>query len=81
MGDYTGPEKRILLAGLLGGRDRDEVWFKFPDAIETLSERGLVRIGREVMADGSTFSFPLCLSPIGVQEAKRVQVIQADQRI
>jgi hypothetical protein len=67
---YTQREKRVLLAGLVGGRERDAIWARFPEAIETLGDRGLVRIGREVSANGTVTSFPLCLSPAGVTEAR-----------
>jgi hypothetical protein len=72
MSDGTD-EERVLLAGLIGGRERDAVWAKFPDAIERLGDRGLVRIGQEVSANGTVSSFPLCLSPKGVVEARRLQ--------
>jgi len=72
---YTEEEKRVLLAGMIGGRERDAVWLKFPRAIERLGDCGLVRIGQEVMANGTVSSFPLCLSPAGVTEAKRLQAI------
>ena len=72
---YTEEEKRVLLAGMIGGRERDAVWLKFPRAIERLGDCGLVRIGQEVMANGTVSSFPLCLSPAGVSEAKRLQTI------
>ncbi len=73
--NYTEEEKRVLLAGMIGGRERDAVWLKFPRAIERLGACGLVRIGQEVMANGTVSSFPLCLSPAGVTEAKRLQAI------
>jgi len=72
---YTEEEKRVLLAGMIGGRERDAVWLKFPRAIERLGHCGLVRIGQEVRANGAVSSFPLCLSPAGVTEAKRLQAI------
>jgi hypothetical protein len=75
MSDYSEEEKRVLLAGMVGGRDRDAVWSKFPEAIERLGDRGLVRMGREVLADGAVSSFPLCLSPVGVLEAKMLQEV------
>jgi hypothetical protein len=75
MSDYTTREKQVLLAGLVGGRERDYVWAKFPDAIASLSDRGLVRMGREVLANGTASSFPLCLSPTGVLEARRLQEV------
>jgi hypothetical protein len=72
---YTHREKRVLLAGLVGGRERDAVWSRFPEAIETLGARGLVRIGREVSAKGTVSSFPLCLSPEGVTEARWLEEV------
>ena len=75
MRDYTEREKRVLLAGVVGGHERDSVWSRFPDAIATLSDRGLVRMGSELLANGTVSSFPLCLSPIGVLEARRLQEI------
>lgn len=75
MTDYTDAEKRVLVAGLVGGRERDAVWWKFPDAIESLGRAGLVRIGQEVMPNGTISSFPLCLSPTGVTEAKMLQEV------
>ncbi len=81
MSDYNEEEKRVLLAGMVGGRDRDAVWSKFPDAITSLGTRGLVRIGREVLADDSVSWFPLCLSPLGVMEAKQLQEAEVGQRI
>jgi hypothetical protein len=73
MSDYTERERRVLIAGLVGGFHRDDVWRKYRDATESMSERGLVRVGREVLADGTTSTFPLCLSPVGVLEARRLQ--------
>jgi len=75
MSDYTEQEKRILVAGLIGGRERDAVWSKFPAAIASLGQRGLLRIGQEILADGTVASFPLCLSPTGVAEAKMLQEV------
>jgi len=74
--DFTEQEKRVLLAGMVGGRERDAVWSKFPQAIERLGRCGLVRIGQEVIADGTVSSFPLCLSPTGVSEARRLQEVE-----
>ncbi len=71
--DFTEEEKRVLLAGMVGGRERDAVWLKFPRAIERLGDCGLVRIGQEVLGNGTVSSFPLCLSPAGVVEAKKLQ--------
>ena len=80
---YTDAEKRVLLAGLYGGRERDVMWERFPDAIASLARRGLVRIGQEVLGDGTLSSFPLCLSPAGVLEAKGLdefgQMVGADR--
>ena len=76
MSHYTDRERRVLLAGLVGGRERDYVWGRFPEAIATLSGRGLVRMGREVLANGTESTFPLCLSPVGVSEARRLQEIE-----
>ena len=77
---YTEAEKRVLLAGLLGGHERDAVWARQSAAIETLAHRGLVRIGQELLGDGTINSFPLCLSPAGVLEARGLgefdQIIQ-----
>jgi len=73
--DFTEEEKRVLLAGMVGGRERDAVWLKFPKAITSLGECGLVRIGQEVLGNGTVSSFPLCLSPAGVVEAKRLQEV------
>jgi hypothetical protein len=73
MSEYTDDETQVLVAGLVGGRERDDVWNARPGAIDALGERGLLRIGREVMADGTVTSFPLCLSPTGVLEARRLQ--------
>jgi predicted methyltransferase MtxX (methanogen marker protein 4) len=73
--DYTQREKRVLLAGLVGGRERDYVWGRFPEAIANLSDRGLVRLCREVFANGTESTFPLCLSPVGVLEARKLQEI------
>ena len=73
--DFTEEEKRVLLAGMVGGRERDAVWFKFPKAIARLGDRGLVRIGQEVLGNGTVSSFPLCLSPAGVAQAKRLQEV------
>ncbi len=70
MSDYTEAEKRALLAGIVGGRERDAVWSKFPKAVESLGDRGLVRVAREKLADGTAYVFPLCLSPAGVLEAR-----------
>jgi hypothetical protein len=75
MSEYTEDEKQVLLAGMIGGRERDDVWNGLPEAIQSLGERGLVRIGREAMADGTMTSFPLCLSPTGVLEARRLQEV------
>jgi hypothetical protein len=72
---YTDRERRVLLQGLVGGRERDDVWERFPEAISSLSDRGLVRMGREVLANGTESTFPLCLSPVGVLEARRLQEI------
>jgi hypothetical protein len=72
---YTDRERRVLLAGLIGGRDRDAVWSKCSEAIESLSNRGLLRIGQEVLADGTVSSFPLCLSPAGVTEARWLEEV------
>jgi hypothetical protein len=73
MSDFTDREERVLLAGLIGGWERDAVWAKFPDAIERLGAEGLIRIGQESSANGIVSSFPLCLSPLGVIEARRLQ--------
>jgi hypothetical protein len=73
MTDYTERERRVLLAGLVGGFHRDDVWRKYRDATESMSVRGLICVGREVLADGTTSTFPLCLSPVGVFEARRLQ--------
>jgi hypothetical protein len=67
---YTYREKRVLLAGLVGGRERDAVWSRYPETIGKLADRGLLRIGQEVVANGTVSSFPLCLSPAGVAEAR-----------
>jgi hypothetical protein len=75
MSAYTEREKRVLLAGVVGGQERDDVWSRFPEVIATLSDRGLVRMGKEMLADGTVSSFPLCLSPLGVVEARRLQEI------
>jgi hypothetical protein len=72
MSEYTVEERQVLLVGLVGGRERDDVWNASP-AIGSLGDRGLVRIGRELMANGTVTSFPLCLSPTGVLEARRLQ--------
>lgn len=63
------------MAGLVGGQERDAVWSVLPDAIGSLGHRGLVRIGQEVLSDGTVSSFPLCLSPMGVLEARRLQEV------
>jgi hypothetical protein len=63
---YSPGERDVLVAGLVGGQERDAVWSGSADAIGSLSERGLVRIGQEIMSDGTACSFPLCLSPMGV---------------
>ena len=68
--EYTEREKRVLLAGLIGGRERDAVWSKYHEAVERLGDRGLVRIGQELLGNGTVSSFPLCLSPEGVREAR-----------
>jgi hypothetical protein len=70
---YSQGERDVLIAGLVGGQERDAVWSGLADAIGSLSERGLVRIGQEIMSDGTVCSFPLCLSPMGVLEARRLQ--------
>jgi hypothetical protein len=67
---YTYREKRVLLSGLIGGREKDGVWSRYPEAIEKLANRGFIRIGQEVLANGTISSFPLCLSPAGVAEAR-----------
>jgi len=71
--DFTEEEKRVLLAGMVGGRERDAVWSKFPSAIAGLGDRGLVRIDHEVLGNGTISSFPLCLSPAGVAHAKMLR--------
>ncbi len=76
MEDFTEADKRVLVAGLVGGKERDVVWSKFPEAIERLGDCGLVRIGQELLGNGTISSFPLCLSPAGVTEAKRVQELE-----
>ncbi len=72
---YTRAEREVLVAGLVGGQQRDAVWSVLPDAIGSLGDRGLVRIGQEVLSDGTVSSFPLCLSPMGVLEARRLQEV------
>jgi hypothetical protein len=72
---YTRAERDVLVAGLVGGQERDAVWSVRPDAIGSLGDRGLVRIGQEVLSDGTISSFPLCLSPMGVLEARRLQEV------
>jgi predicted methyltransferase MtxX (methanogen marker protein 4) len=77
MNDYTPRETRVLLAGLVGGRERDYVWGRFPEAIASLSDRGLVRMCREVFANGTESTFPLCLSPVGVLEARKIEQLSS----
>lgn len=72
---YTRAERDVLVAGLVGGQERDAVWSTLTDAIGSLGDRGLVRIGQEILSDGSISSFPLCLSPLGVLEARRLQEV------
>lgn len=72
---YSRAEREVLVAGLVGGQERDAVWSVLPDAIKSLGDRGLVRIGQEVLSDGTVSSFPLCLSPNGVLEARRLQEV------
>ena len=76
MSDYTDRERRVLLAGVVEGRERDFVWSRFPEAIAILSDRGLLRMGREMSADGTLSWFPLCPSPVGVLEARRLQEVE-----
>jgi hypothetical protein len=68
--NYTDGEKRVLLAGIIGGRLRDAIWDRHPREIESLGRRGLIRMGHEVLSDGTESAFPLCLSPEGVRDAK-----------
>ena len=75
MSEYTEQEKRVLLAGMLSGRERDAVWSAFPEAIESLGDRGLLRLGHEMMANGAVASFPLSLSLRGIGEARRLQEV------
>jgi hypothetical protein len=63
MSDYTDRERRVLLAGVVEGRERDFVWSRFPEAIAILSDRGLLRMGREVSADGTSPGFRFALVP------------------
>jgi hypothetical protein len=77
--NYTDSEKRVLLAGIIGGRLRDAIWERHPREIESLGHRGLVRIGHEVLRDGTESAFPLCLSPEGVRDAKALD--SADQAV
>jgi len=72
---YSIDEEEVLIAGIVGGRERDAVWSARPDAIQSLAERGLVRIGQEVTANGVVSSFPLCLSPTGVLEARKLREV------
>ena len=72
---YSFDEEQVLIAGIVGGRERDAVWSVRPDAIRSLADRGLVRIGQEVAADGTVSSFPLCLSPAGVLEARKLREV------
>ena len=72
---YSPAEEQILIAGIVGGRERDAVWSARPDAIQSLSDRGLVRMGQEIMSDGTVSSFPLCLSPAGVLEARKIREV------
>jgi hypothetical protein len=72
---YTEDEQRVLLAGVAGGQERDEVWAALPHAIHALHDRGLIRMGEEVMDNGIVSSFPLCLNPVGVLEARRLQEV------
>ncbi len=72
---YSPDEEQVLIAGIVGGRERDAVWSARPDAIRSLADRGLIRIGRELMADGTVSSFPLCLSPSGVLEARKLREV------
>ncbi len=75
MSEYTEEEKRILLAGMLSGRERDAVWSEFPEAVESLGDRELLRFGHEMMANGAVASFPLNLSLRGLGEARRLQEV------
>jgi|HubBroStandDraft_1064217.scaffolds.fasta_scaffold458121_2 hypothetical protein len=70
--DYSQDEKDVLVAGIVGGQERDALWSRRHAAVESLAGRGLLRIGHEMMADGTVSSFPLCLSPSGVLEARRL---------
>ncbi len=72
---YTRAERDVLVAGLVGGQERDSVWSTSTDAIGSLGALGLVRIGQEILSDGSVLSFPLCLSPLGVLEARRLHEV------
>ena len=72
---YSPAEEQILIAGLVGGRERDAVWSTRPDAIRSLSDRGLIRMGQEIISDGTVSSFPLCLSPAGVLEARTIREV------
>jgi hypothetical protein len=72
---YSQAERDVLVAGLVGGQERDAVWSGLPDTIGSLGHRGLVRIGQEILSDGTVSSFPLCLSPIGVLEARRLREV------
>ncbi|HEY5024355.1 MAG TPA: hypothetical protein VII76_05210 [Acidimicrobiales bacterium] len=67
---YTQAEKDVLVAGLVGGYERDAVWSGLPEAVRTLARLGMVRLGQEMLPDGTVSSFPLCLSPTGVVEAR-----------
>jgi len=75
MSEYTEPEKRVLLAGMLGDRERDAAWSEFPEVVQSLGDRGLLRLGQEIMANGAVASFPLSLSLRGLGEARRLQEV------
>ena len=70
----TPDERRVLLAGLLNGPERDAVWTELWPAVNHLGRLGLVEFTNPRGANGNVLvSVALCLTPYGFRVARELR--------